>query len=69
MSRRGQGAMSDEGMMKKKGAGGGDIFLMMKNMEACITHKRQLCILNDLATLGDLTYLLFIFFEAQRLTT
>lgn len=60
--------MSDEGMMKKKGAGG-DIFLMMKNMEACITHKRQLCILNDLATLGDLTYLLFIFFEAQRLTT
>lgn len=42
---------------------------MMKNMEACITHKRQLCILNDLATLGDLTYLLFIFFEAQRLTT
>lgn len=61
--------MSDEGMMKKKGAGGGDIFLMMKNMEACITHKRQLCILNDLATLGDLTYLLFILFETQRLTT
>lgn len=42
---------------------------MMKNMEACITHKRQLCILNDLATLGDLTYLLFILFETQRLTT
>lgn len=62
--------MSDEGRNdEKKGRGGGDIFVMMKNMEACITHKRQLCILIDLATLGDLTYLLFILFETQRLTT
>lgn len=53
----------------KKREGGGHIFVMMKNMEACITHKRQLCILIDLATLGDLTYLLFILFETQRLTT
>lgn len=61
--------MSDEGRNDEEKGGGGDIFVMMKNMKACITHKRQLCILIDLATLGDLTYLLFILFETQRLTT
>lgn len=48
MSRRGQGAMSDEGMMKKKGAGGGHFFNdeehgSMYHSQATAVHPQRPC--------------------------